>query len=309
MKVVTGGAGFIGSHLVEELVKRGEEVAVVDNFHTGSKENLKGLWGNIRVFEARAGDLQRLNLKDVDVIFHLGIYSSSPMYKKNPELVARVLEDAIKLFEFAKNRGCKVILASTSSIYNGLPLPWKEDMRLLVTDFYTEARIAVERLAELYHKLFDVECVILRLFSVYGPREESKRNYANIISQFIWKLMRGEAPVIFGDGSQTRDFIFVKDVVQAFLLAMESRIKFDVFNVGTGVAKTFNEIVELINKEMGTNIQPRYVENPIKNYVYHTLADTTKAEQVLGFKAKVELEEGVRRTIEYYKQLETLPEV
>jgi len=167
-------------------------------------------------------------------------------------------------------------------------------MRIIPSDFYTEGRYAMERIAEVYNKLYGLKCIVLRLFSVYGPREEYKGKYANLVSQFLWSINKDEQPIIFGDGTQTRDFIWVKDVVKAYLLAMEKDIDFDVFNVGTGKNYSLNEVVEIINKTLGKNVKPKYVENPIKNYVFHTLADTTKAENVLKFKAKVSLEDGIK---------------
>ncbi len=170
-------------------------------------------------------------------------------------------------------------------------------MPVYVTDFYTECRYAIERLAKLYSILCGVKNVGLRLFSVYGPKEEYKKQYANIISQFLWSMRKDESPVIFGDGTQTRDFTHVSDVVSAFILAMEKDFEREVFNVGTGIAHNFNQIVEILNRILGKNIEPIYKPNPIKNYVYHTLADTTKAEKLLGFKAKVTLEEGIQALI------------
>ena len=140
----------------------------------------------------------------------------------------------------------------------------------------------------------------LRYFSVYGPHEKSKGKYANLISQFLWNLQKDESPVVYGDGTQTRDFIYVDDVIEANMLAMDSERRFGIFNVGTGRSITVNEMVDLLNKKLGKNIKPRYIENPLRNYVQHTLADTSKAEKELGFKAKTSLEQGIDKLIEYY---------
>ena len=289
--VVTGGCGFIGSNLVERLVKEGHSVVVFDNLHTGSLKNIERL--NVEFFNEPYSKLDEL-VPEAEVIFHLGIPSSSPMYKKNPKLVGKAINDAIEVLEYAKKIGCKVVYASSSSIYNGNPVPYREDMPVYVTDYYTECRYAIERLAKLYHSLFGVKSVGLRFFSVYGPKEEFKKQYANIVSQFLWAMRRDEQPVIFGDGTQTRDFTHVYDVVDALLLAWKKDFECEIFNVGTGVAHSFNEVVEILNRILGKNIKPIYRPNPIKNYVYHTLADTTKAEKLLGFKAKISLEEGLR---------------
>lgn len=291
--LVTGGAGFIGSNLAEALLKEGHEVTVLDNFHTGSKNNLKGL--DVKLVIGEVGDLDKLDVGKPAVIFHQGVYSSSPMYKENPRLVAKALDDFIVLLEFAKKNNSQVIFASTSSLYNGIEAPHKEDAVLKVTDFYTEARLSIERIAELYHKLYGMKIIGLRYFSVYGPHEKSKGKYANLISQFLWAMMKGEAPLIYGDGTQARDFIYVEDVVRANILSMKSGVKFGVYNVGTGSAYTLNQLVETLNAKLGTSIKPQYIENKIKNYVQETLADTSKAKQEIGFEAETSLEDGIER--------------
>jgi UDP-glucose 4-epimerase len=299
MKIlVTGGAGFIGSNLVEELVKK-HEVIVLDNFHTGSIENLKKVMGKVRIIKASCSAIPQVNLPKIDVIFHFGIPSSSLMYKENPMLVGEVVNDAITVFEFARKNKAKVIFASTSSLYNGLEPPHKEDMEIKPTDYYTEARLYVERLAKLYHMLHNVSSIGLRFFSVYGFHERAKGKYANVVSQFLWKMMKGEAPVIYGDGSQTRDFIFVRDVVDACIKAMEADVECDIFNVATGIETSFNKLVNLLNEILGTNVRPKYVENSIKNYVERTCGDTKKAEKYLGFKYKYKLREGIEELIKH----------
>jgi len=298
--VVTGGAGFIGSHLVEELCEKGYDVIVIDNFHSGNIKNIENF--DVRVIEADAGKILELKEK-IDCIFHLGIYSSSPMYKKDRSLVYKALTDFIKIMEFVKETGCKLILTSSSSLYNGNETPWKEDMVIKPLDFYTEARYAMERIAKVYNLLYNTKTIILRLFSVYGTREEYKKGFANLVSQFIWYVLKDTPPIIYGDGSQSRDFIYVKDVVQAYIKAMELELDYDVFNVGFGKSYSLNELILLINKLTGKNIEAKYVENPIKNYVYHTLADTTKAKKILKFKAKVELKEGIKKILPYYESI------
>ena len=292
--VVTGGCGFIGSNLVESLVKEGYSVVVFDSLHTGSLKNIEGL--DVEFFNEPYSKLPEL-VPEAEVVFHLGIPSSSPMYKRNPELVGEAVNDAVRILEYAKAVGCKVVYASSSSIYNGNEVPYREDMPIYVKDFYTECRYAIERLARLYNVLFGVKSVGLRFFSIYGPKEEHKKQYANIVSQFLWAMQKDEPPIIFGDGTQTRDFTHVYDVVEALILAWKKEFECEIFNVGTGVAHSFNEVIDLINKLLGKHIKPIYRPNPIKNYVYHTLADTTKAERMLGFKAKISLEEGLRSLI------------
>nr|QNO49511.1 ADP-L-glycero-D-manno-heptose-6-epimerase [Methanosarcinales archaeon ANME-2c ERB4] len=297
MKIlVTGGAGFIGSNLISVLVKE-HDVTVLDNFHTGSADNLNDAKNEIAIIDDSSGNIgKQLSNSDIDAIFHLGIPSSSPMYKENPMLVGSAINDAISVFEFAKKTGAKVVFASSSSLYNGLPTPDREDMAVMVADYYTEARLGIERIAELYHTLYGINIVGLRFFSVYGPNERAKGIYANIVSQFLWEMQDGKTPVIYGDGEQTRDFAFVSDVVRACVLAMEKDVS-GVFNVGTGVSHSFNDVVVALNDVLGTNIKPQYIDNPMKNYVAHTLADLTKVKDALGFRSEYSLEDGIREIV------------
>jgi UDP-glucose 4-epimerase len=152
----------------------------------------------------------------------------------------------------------------------------------------------MERLAELYKRLYGIDYAALRFFSVYGPHEEAKGAYANIITQFLWSMKTAKAPVIFGDGTQTRDFIFVHDVVQALMMTAQRGT--GIFNVGTGKAHSFNEVIDILNSRLGSKLVPEYKENSIENYVMHTLADTEKM-RALGFEAKYSLKEGIDKIV------------
>ncbi|MGC8610467.1 MAG: NAD-dependent epimerase/dehydratase family protein [Thermoplasmata archaeon] len=302
--LVTGGAGFIGSNLVERLVKENNDVIVVDSLHTGSEELIKEF--NIEFYKMRVDEFYKnVNPGSIDGIFHLGKPSSTPMYKANREKFTESVSGIISVLELAIKNNAKIVNASSSSLYNGLEPPHNENMIIKPTDFYTEARLVEERLSKVYEDLYGLRWNAMRFFSVYGPREQYKKNYANLISQFIWSYMKNEPPVIYGDGSQKRDFIYVGDVVDALIKAMKSNVN-GIFNVGTGKSYSLNEMVEMLMKLMNVNIKPKYIENPVKNYVYLTQADTTKSEKVLGFKAKTTLEEGIKMTIDYYRRLGTL---
>lgn len=292
--LVTGGAGYIGSHIVEELVNRDIEITVLDNLHTGSLKNIENVKDGIKLEIGDVNTLSNIKIKDIDGIFHFGIPSSSPMYKENPFLFANTINDMIGILELARKRDPKIVFASSSSLYNEQRPPHREDMKIKVTDYYTETRLCIERLAILYNKLYGIKTIGLRLFSVYGPHEESKGKYANLVSQFLWCMKRGESPIIYGDGNQTRDFIYIKDVVNASMLAMESNIKCDILNIGTGKSYTLNELVNVLNELLNTSIKAKGIENPIKNYVQHTLADTSKTERLLNFKCKYSLKNGIR---------------
>jgi UDP-glucose 4-epimerase len=295
--LVTGGAGFIGSNLVEDLLASGKDVIVLDNMSTGKRSNLANLKNShLTIIQESCNNLAELAMKPEE-IYHLGIPSSSPIYKKDPMIVGAAINGSIAVFELARRCGSRVVYASSSSLYNGISPPHDEDMQILVTDYYTEARLAIERIAELYKRLFDVGSVGMRFFSVYGPREESKKNYANMVSQFLWDMRAGRVPVIYGDGSQTRDFTYVKDVVRALVLGMGSRYH-GILNVGTGTSHSFNDVIRLLNERLGLHITPQYIENPIKNYVGHTLANTSRTKEVLGFEARYTLEGGLDDLLE-----------
>ncbi|MBI5224145.1 NAD-dependent epimerase/dehydratase family protein [Candidatus Micrarchaeota archaeon] len=304
MKVlVTGAMGFIGSNIAARLVHDGHEVFCLDNLHTGLESNVSDIRSKIKFFHADAGDVSKLGEK-FDAIIHEGVYSSSPMYKNDPQLVARAISDWISILEYTRKNGNKLVYATTSSIYNGQKPPHREDMPVAVTDYYSEARYAMERLAKLYTDLYGIKVVGLRYFSIYGPHELSKGQYANLVSQFLWDLKAGRSPLIFGDGSQSRDFVYVDDVVEANMLALKHG-RSDTFNVGCGKMANLNEVISILNKKLGTNIKPNYQPNKIKNYVQETLADTSKSSSILGFTAKVSLEDGIDRLVKYYKDVKT----
>jgi len=287
--LVTGGAGFIGSNIVERLLSDGYDVVVIDDLSTGSLDNVPE--GVHVITDPYRRALLNLATDSIDGIFHLGAPSNSLLYRWDRNLVASAINDFIDILEFAKDKKLRVVYVSSSSLYNGNPTPWAENMPIIPMDFYAEARYSWERLAKVYYDFYGVETVGLRLFSVYGPKERSKGIYANLFSQLLWAKEQDEAFDIYGDGTQERDTVYVADVVEAFIIAMNSDIKCDIFNIGTGKNYTVNEMAALL----GTKV--RYADNPLPNYVQRTLADTTKARKVLGFEAKVSLEEGLKRLV------------
>lgn len=296
MKIlVTGGAGFIGSNLIESLNKD-HEIIVIDNLNSGDTSNLKN--SDITFIGNSVNTILEYNIPGIDIIYHFGIPSSSPMYKEKPILVGNAINGAISIFEFAKREGVKkIIYASSSSLYNGLEAPHKENMMINITDYYTEARLAIERIAKLYNNLHGIKSVGLRFFSVYGPHEEAKGKYANIITQFLWKMQKGESPEIYGNGLQSRDFIFVKDVVQACTLMLKNDfINYEILNVGTGRSYSFNAIVSMLNYKLETNIEPKYIQMPMSNYVDKTQADLTKIKK-FGYEPRYSLSQGIDELI------------
>jgi UDP-glucose 4-epimerase len=302
--LVTGGTGFIGSNLAIRLLSDGHEAVILDDMSLGKEANIpevKAVRGDV----LDAGLVDRL-CKGLDGAFHDAARSSSPMFSPDPRIgVDTNLRGFMNVMECARKYDFPVVYASTSSLYSKCSPPHSEGMQVKPGSFYEYTFYAREHAASLYAELYGLSVVGLRYFSVYGPHEEHKGKYANNITQFIWEMLKGKAPVIFGDGTQTRDFTYVEDVVEANILAMNSGLKGAVFNVGTGVETSFNQMVAQLNNELGMEAKPEHVPNPIKNYVYRTKADTNKAEKELGFKAKVPLAEGIKKTVKYYKQLRT----
>ncbi len=276
--IVTGGAGFIGSHIAERLLKEGYSVSVIDSLNTGNKNNLKAISSKIKFIKGNSSQISKLG--KADIVFHEGIYSSTPMYRKDNTLVGKAISEFIAVLNYCVKNKCKLVFASSSSIYNGYPPPHKEDMLPKVKDFYTEARYPMERLAELFRQMYGLEYCGLRYFSVYGDREESKKEFANMVSQIIWKGLLDKELVIYGDGTQRRDLINIADVVSANMLAAKSEEN-GIFNVGTGVSYSFNEIIEKVENAMGKKIKVKNIENPLKNYVEVVHADTGKSRDSL----------------------------
>ena len=293
MKIlVTGGAGFIGSHLIASLAK-GNEVDILDNLSSGSMDRISGLVDGKNV---RFHDSTPIRISDFcsgsDLIFHLGTASAAEMYRKNPMLVGSSISDIIGLLEYARRFDSKVVFASSSAVYNGVKTPHREDSRLKVADHHAEAKIESERLCELYSGLYGLDISAMRLFSVYGPGEESRGLYANPVSQFVWAVKGRKRPIIYGDGSQRRDFIFVGDVISALMKAKEHR-GFGIFNVGTGKNFSLIEVLDKVCKQYGREVKPLYGSIPAKNYLVETLADTTKSSELLDFRAEVSLDQGI----------------
>ncbi|MCK5084975.1 MAG: NAD-dependent epimerase/dehydratase family protein [Candidatus Pacebacteria bacterium] len=299
MKIlVTGGAGFIGSNLVHDLVEENHEIIVVDNLSTGSLNNISDVMDKIKFIETSCSEVSKIKeLEGLDEIYHYGIPSTTKLYRDDRSLVGHAVNEFTEILELAKREECKIIYASSSSVYNGNIPPFHEEMTVHVKDFYTEARYLMERMAKIYYDFYGVRSIGFRFFSVYGPREEAKKDFANLISQFMWDLKAGRSPLIYGDGTQTRDFTFVDDINEGFRLGMKNEIDCDVFNLGTGDCYSLNELVDILNEILETDIKPVYKENPIQNYVEATLADTSKAKEHIDFEATISLRDGIKKIV------------
>ncbi len=303
MKIlVTGGAGFIGSNLAEALSKE-HRVIALDNLYLGKSENLNK---EIEFVKGSVMDEELLGKtsKDCDFIFHDAALSSSPMFKEDPRNGIEVnVIGFMNVMKAALSNGVrKVIYASSSSLYSGNPLPFSENQKITAKTFYEASFHSREILAQTYYYENNLSSIGLRYFSVYGPKESHKSRYANNISQFLWDMMQGRSPVIYGDGMQSRDFTFINDILSANILATTSNIDFGIFNVGTGIGKSFNDIVSLINSEMGASIESKYIQNPLKNYVQDTLADISLITASLGYSPQWTVEKGIKFLLEYYRE-------
>ena len=304
MKIlVTGGAGFIGSNLAEALVTEGHSIRVIDNFSLGKMENLGIVKNKIEVVngDIRDFELVKKATKGVDIIFNQAAASSSPMFLNDLRNAVSVNVDGfINLLNACRaNDVKKLIYASTSSIYGNSKPPLREDMKAVPVNFYSSSKLLNEHLAILFGREYGIETIGFRYLSIYGPHEKTKDIYANMASQFLWAMQRNEQPVIYGDGTQTREFTYVKDVVSANILAMNSKknLSGEIFNVGTGKSASLNEIVTVINKLLGKSIKPKYVKNPVKNYINAQLSDISKIKKLLGYKPKYSLEDGLKEII------------
>ena len=298
--LVTGGAGFIGSTLANRLAGDNDVVAV-DDTYLGTPENLAD---DVAFVEASVLDDEFP--ADVDVVFHLAALSSRNMHESDPQRGCRVnVEGFVNTVERAREEGCDtVVYASTSSIYGSRTDPSPESMAVEAHTAYEASKLARERYAEYYANHHDMHMAGLRFFSVYqgfGGNEKHKGEYANTVAQFADAIAAGEAPELFGDGTQTRDFTHVRDVARACELAADHELT-GVYNVGTETAYSFNEMIDMINDALGTDIEPEYIECPFDGYVHDTLADASKFREATGWEPEVDFEEGVELVCAPYRE-------
>jgi len=296
--LVTGGAGFIGSNLANSLAED-NHVTVVDDGYLGTPENLTD---DVEYVDASVTDDDLPT--DVDVLFHLAALSSLTMHEDDPVRGARVnVEGFVNTVEQARRDGCDtVVYATTSSIYGDRTEPSPETMSVEANTGYEASKLARERYAEYFHNYHDMTTAGLRYFSVYqgyGGSEGHKGEYANVIAQFAEDIANGDSPEVYGDGHQTRDFTHVDDIVRATTLAADHELQ-GIYNVGTGEQHSFRRVVELINAELGTDVQPTFVENPLDVYVHDTLADYSKFQEATGWEPEIDLAAGIERVCSQY---------
>ena len=303
--LVTGGAGFIGSHLVDGLLSEGCEVAVLDNLSTGRLSNLNQIKEHITFYKADIRDRETLEkaARNCDVIFHQAAVVSVPRTVDNPVDSAMINEmGTLFILEAARKNDVKrVVFASSSAVYGDDPvLPKHENMNPKPQSPYAVQKLSGEFYVRLYLDLYRLETVSLRYFNVYGPRQDPSSPYSGVISIFMNRACSKEAPVIYGDGNQFRDFVFVKDVVRFNLLAANTnKASGKTFNVGTGRFVRINRLWERISHLAGFNIEPEY-EPPRAGDIMESVASIDYAGKTLGFKPEYSFEKGLEITFNYY---------
>jgi len=304
--LVTGGAGFIGSNFCN-INQDKFEVIALDNLFLGDPDNLDSGITFVEGDACKVADLQKCGDR-FDAVLHLAGTSSAPMFAGDgfADGYVNSVQSFVTALEFARKAGAKKFLyASTSSLYGNNPMPLTEDQQVTPPNHYACTKFLYENCAQCYNNVYpEMDIVGFRFMSIYGPNEEAKGMYANIISQFVWDIARDLPPVIFGDGNQFRDFTNVADVVQGITLAIESDKKLGaiVFNIGTGNTCSFNEILDQINAAFGKNVKAKYIPNPVKElYVRGQHADISRISDVLGFVPQVELADGVRHQVEHVR--------
>ena len=293
--LVTGGAGFIGSSIVAELIRRREDVRVLDNFYSGNRENLEDVIKKIELIE---GDIRDLGLlrkvtKGCDYVLHQGALRSVPKSLKDP-----ISYDEVNI------RGTLNVLASSSSLYgDSEKLPQSEDQIPQPVSPYAASKLAGEHYCRVFSKAYGLETVALRYFNVFGPKQSLESEYAVVIPKFITCMLRDEQPPVHGDGTQSRDFTYIDNVVEANLIAATRKgIAGEAFNVALGKAYSLLELVKTINEILNKDIKPKFTP-PRPGDVKHTLSDITKMKKLLGLEPKVDFVLGLRKTTEYFKSI------
>jgi len=305
--LVTGGAGFIGSHITDALVSNGCQVAVIDNLSTGKLSNLEHVKDKIKFYKGDILDQVILEkaVKNCDVIFHQAAIVSVPWSVENPVDSAMVNEmGTLSVLESArKNNVRRVVSASSSAVYGDDPqLPKSENMALKPLSPYAVQKLTGEYYSGLYYKLYGLETVCMRYFNVYGPRQDPTSPYSGVISIFMSNAVSQKTPVIYGDGNQYRDFVFINDVVRANLLAASTDgARGEVFNVGTGKYVTINGLWEMACELSGLNIKPEH-ESPKPGDIVESVANIDHAQKILKYKPEYSFKNGLEITFNWYKK-------
>ncbi len=300
--LVTGGAGFIGSNIVEELLKRGESVRVLDNFSTGKRENLKGFEKDVELIEGdiRSYHIVKQAVEGMDVVLHQAAQVFVQDSIKDPFYNNEVnVSGTLNLLQAAVEKGVKkIVFASSSAVYGDTPeLPKHEGMKPEPMSPYAASKLAGEEYCRMYAKLHGLKTVSLRYFNIFGPRQNPDSEYSGVITKFIKKVSDNERPVIYGDGSQTRDFVYVTDIADANIRAVTTECESGaVMNAACKKQTELNYLVKKINEIMGKDIKPVYEESRSGD-IKHSYGENTLIERVLGWKASVTFDMGLSKLV------------
>jgi len=304
--LVTGGAGFIGSHIAERLVREGGRVRVLDDFSSGRDENLESFRGGVELIRGDIRDARLVNeaARGVDVVFHEAALGSVPRSVSDPITTHEVnITGTLNVLLAAREAGVRrVVYASSSSVYGETPvLPKSEEMTPQPLSPYALSKLAGELYASVFKHVYGFDIVSLRYFNIFGPRQDPESQYAAVIPRFITALLEGKRPVVYGDGVQSRDFTYVDNVVDANLLAAEAEgVAGRAFNVACGGRYTLLDLLARLKQILGSNIEP--IHEPARaGDVRDSQASIEAAAQALGYNVSVDFEEGLRRTVDWYR--------
>jgi nucleoside-diphosphate-sugar epimerase len=306
--LVTGGGGFIGSHLVRRLLREGHEVRVLDNFATGQRGNLFDILDSIELVEGDVQSYERAHtaVRGCEVVFHQAALPSVPRSVQDPltSNASNVIGTLNVLLAARDSDVRRVVFASSSSIYGGnRDLPKREDMPSFPISPYAVAKQAAEGYCRSFSDVYSLQTISLRYFNVFGPHQDPLSQYAAVIPNFITAFLRAESPIVFGDGEQTRDFTYVDNVVHANLLAAgASEATGQIYNIAVGERISLNHVIELLRRMLGREAEPVYA--PARpGDVRDSLADVSRAARELGYVPEINFEEGLRRTVEFHRAL------
>jgi nucleoside-diphosphate-sugar epimerase len=305
--VITGGAGFIGSNLAYRFVELGYHVRIIDNFSTGKRRNLQEMDQSVDIFKGDVNDEKVIGpaLTGAHYVLHEAALPSVPRSIKDPIATNRAnVDGTLSLLTMAKAKGVRrVVYAASSSAYGDTPvLPKVESMGANPKSPYAVSKFVGELYSRVFSTVFGLETVCLRYFNVFGPRQDPNSEYAAVIPKFIHSIFDDEAPAIFGDGEQTRDFCYIENVIHANVLAVEAQsTRGEVVNIACGERISLNQLVAELNKALGKNIKPRYLaERP--GDVKHSLADLSEAKRILGYEPVVKVRDGLAATVDWFKE-------
>lgn len=304
--LVTGGAGFIGSNIVEELIRREHKVTVLDNFLTGKQENVESYLNDIEFIEGDIRNLDTCNraCEGVDYVLHQAALPSVPRSVEDPSLTSEInINGTLNVLLASRDAGVKkFVFASSSSVYGDDPnLPKKEGSTGVPLSPYAITKQVGELFCIVFSRIYGLDTVCLRYFNIFGPRQDPYSQYAAVIPNFIDKMIDGRAPTIYGDGEQSRDFTYVANVAEANLLALKAEnVSGQVFNVACGLRTTVNALAVAINEILNADISPVY-DKPRPGDIKHSFADISKAEEMLKYQQIFSFKDGLEKTIQWYK--------